>query len=741
MSWRKYTGILVILLLCLPLGISAGDKFVKAPTKGKFSLERLHSRPFIFGTSPKIVKWASNGTRIAFLWNDSGERFFDLWMASIPDGKLARLTDMTSIPAIPIEDDTRTEQEIKDAEVYNPGIVDFDWSPDAKMIAFTYRDNLFLVPADGGKSVRRIIKSLKKQSQPRFSPDGKIISFVMDNNLWGYNTDEGSFSQLTTQKKPDISVDEYYWSPDGKKIAIVTDDISGHKEIVIPDYVPRYVEVNKRKRGYVGESITPNQIGVVARTGGLIRWLEFDKPLYYSVFGGSSVMAWAPDGKKFLVNYMDTFQDWKVYIVDADTLAKKEIYAEHQDPWFWRIITYWSSGSDKVFFTSENTGWRHIYSVPATGGSATQITDGQWDVLTLSAPEKGDTLVFSSSKVHPLEQYLFSVDGSGENMVRLTTKKGSTTLTFGQESISPDGKYTIVNFSTVQNPPEYYLVDNASPGSMKRLTHSPLLEFNDLHIPEPQYFTFKNKEDGRTLYGFMQLPKNFKKDKKYPVVIGNLYADSAKNRWSWHNRLPNFYLINELNYIIVNIDLRASQGYGKDFLYGYYKSLGVVDVKEMVSAAEYLKSLPYVDGKRIGLWGRSYGGFLTIMAMCTAPGVFNSGVSLAPVTDWHNYTDWYTGQRLGRPQEDEEVYQKTSPVFQVDGLQGNLLIMHGMQDPNVLFQDTVQIVQKFIEAGKYFDLMIHPLETHSFKARDEGWPDVFKRLVKYFEDHMGMGPQ
>ena len=340
MSWKKFTAILVLLLFCLSFEIYAGDKFVKAPLKGKFSLERLHSRPFIFGTSPKMVKWAADGTKIAFLWNDSGEIFFDLWMASIPECKLTRLTDMKSVPAIPKEDETRTEREIKEAEIYNRGIVDFDWSPDGKTIAFTYMDNLFLVPTDGSKSAKRIIKSLKKQSQPRFSPDGRLITFIMEDNLWCYSIDEGSFSQLTTMKKPDISINRYFWAPDGEKIAIVTSDTSGHKEIIIPDYVPRYVELNKRKRSYVGESITPNQIGIVPKTGGLIKWLKFEKPLYYSVFGGTPVMMWAPNGKQFLVNYMNTFQDWKIYVVDSDKLSKKEIYSQHQDPWYWRIITY-----------------------------------------------------------------------------------------------------------------------------------------------------------------------------------------------------------------------------------------------------------------------------------------------------------------------------------------------------------------------------------------------------------------
>ena len=253
-------------------------------------------------------------------------------------------------------------------------------------------------------------------------------------------------------------------------------------------------------------------------------------------------------------------------------------------------------------------------------------------------------------------------------------------------------------------------------------------------------FSFKNKEDGAEICGTLTLPRDFDPKKKYPAVLRCVYAGQGKMGFGRYNLLDN-YMANEMGYILVGIDLRASHGYGHKFAQGYYKSLGIVDSKELVSCAEYLKALPYVDEKRIGVWGGSYGGFLTLMVMCDFPGVFNTGVSWKPVTDWKNYWDSYTAPRLGRPKDDPEIYKATSPVFHAAGLEGNLLLIHGMQDDNVLFQDAAWMIQQLIEKQKYFDLMIYPKDNHGLDLRFESLPDCMERIAAYFEEHMGLGPK
>jgi len=730
---RSAVIIFGILILFLAYSSLAGDKYVKAPLKGQFTLEQLYSRPHIWGTEPSQVKWDKGSRQVAFLWNQEGGRFRDLWVVSIPEGKLTRLTRMKDFPPIPLQDDKRTEEEKWDAELLDNGVSYFDWSPKCDELILTYRGDIYVVNLEEGVPPKRIIQSLEGESRPQYSPDGEEITFIKGGNLWAYDLKEGTIRQLTTLSKRGVSVGRYSWAPDGSSIFLTTTDSSMHREINIPDYTRKYTTVRKMQRGYVGDPLPTTRLGKVARTGGIVQWVDLGEEVFFL-----RGFEWSPDGRRLLINHMNKYyQDWTIYLINPETLEKKEVYREHQEPWFWSIDTFWSPDSSTLILTSEKDGWRHIYSLPAEGGELSPLTSGEWDILSLSVPEEGENLFFTSSEVHPLERHLFSLNLNGGTSLRLSSFKGHYT-----PFVSPDGKWIVALISQVPTPPELYLLTNGEEGRKmhQRLTHSPRPEFEQVQVFQPRYFTFINDSDGKTIHARMLLPKNFSNSKRYPVVISCVYADRAKNLWSRYH-LIDFYMVNELNYIVVSVDNRASVGYGKDFHYGYYQQMGIVDAAELVSAANYLKKLSYVDPERIGLWGGSYGGYLTLMVMCNHPGVFHTGVAWKPVTDWHNYFDSYTAQRLGRPQENEEVYKKTSPVYNAGGLKGNLLLVHGMQDVNVLFQDTAQIVQRLIEAGKYFDLMIYPRDNHMLSLRDESLPDLMKRIARYFEEHMGVGPE
>jgi dipeptidyl-peptidase-4 len=314
----------------------------------------------------------------------------------------------------------------------------------------------------------------------------------------------------------------------------------------------------------------------------------------------------------------------------------------------------------------------------------------------------------------------------------------SPELTWTSETaVSDDGMSLAFTSSGVMVPPEVYVALDGSPHA--RITSSPLPEFKAIKKPQVRKFTFANKSDGAEIRAKMVLPHDFDPSKKHPVVLTCIYAGMGKMSFGRYQILDTF-MANEMGYILIGIDLRASHGYGDEFLMGYYKKMGIIDTDECVSCAEYLRTLPFVDSDRIGLWGGSYGGFLTLMVMCTRPGVFHTGVSWKPVTDWRNYDDDYTAERLSRPEDDPEVYKATSPVFHAGGLEGNLLLVHGMLDDNVLFQDAVWMIQKLIEAGKYFDLAIYPRDNHMFDLRHESLPDLTERIAAYFEEHMGLGP-
>ncbi|MBZ0214455.1 MAG: S9 family peptidase, partial [Nitrospirae bacterium] len=223
------------------------------------------------------------------------------------------------------------------------------------------------------------------------------------------------------------------------------------------------------------------------------------------------------------------------------------------------------------------------------------------------------------------------------------------------------------------------------------------------------------------------------KSKKHPAFISNMYANSAKQAWSGY--FENYAAMN-LDMVVLQVDFRASWGYGGEFNSGYWKSMGIVDTDEAVAAKEFLSNLGYVNPNRVGVWGWSYGGFLTCMIMLTAPGVFDTGVAVASVTDWKNYNEWYTRRRLGMESDDPEVYKKTSPRWHAKGLLGNLFLVHGMLDDNVLYQDTAQLIQGLIEEGKHFDMLAYPRDDHGI-GKDTSRPHVFTAVMRYLYEKLG----
>ena len=239
-----------------------------------------------------------------------------------------------------------------------------------------------------------------------------------------------------------------------------------------------------------------------------------------------------------------------------------------------------------------------------------------------------------------------------------------------------------------------------------------------MQIPNP---------DGTTLWARVFYPPFMMPGRQFPVVFGELYANSAKDNWS---RILNHWMA-QRGTIIVNLDLRGSSGYGEAFARGYYHQMGIVDASECVLAAEYFKKEPYVDGRRMGLWGHSYGGFLTHMVLFRHPGVFKAGVAISPVNDWANYNYLYTGQRLDTPQDASATYRLTSPIYYAAGLQDDLLMIHGMQDDNVLFQDTVQLTQKLIDLNKRFEVLFYPKESHGI-TREKDRVHLMYTLVDFF---------
>ncbi|HEY5074979.1 MAG TPA: prolyl oligopeptidase family serine peptidase, partial [Pyrinomonadaceae bacterium] len=432
-------------------------------------------------------------------------------------------------------------------------------------------------------------------------------------------------------------------------------------------------------------------------------------------------LQWSEDGKNAVLmgRSVDNKDRW-VMLLDPATGKTKALATVHDDAWVdgpGANTLGWLPDGAHVYFESERDGFAQLYSVSIDGGEPTQLTSGQFEVSDVHLAADKTKFYFTSSEGSPFERHLYSMSINGGERRRLTPLDGHN-----QVDVSPDEAMLADVRSYSNKPPELYLFPNRPfyPGkslvSDKPVTTSPIPEFSTYKWIEPPIVSFKAR-DGATVYGRLYVPANWKGGGPAVLFVhGAGYLQNVHRWWSQYSREYMFnHLLMERGFVVLDIDYRGSAGYGRDWRTGIYRHMGGKDLTDHVDAVNYLVKEHGVDPKRIGLYGGSYGGFITLMAMFTQPDVFAAGAALRPVTDWAHYNNGYTSSILNLPQNDAESYKQSSPIYFANGLKGALLICHGMVDTNVNFQDTVRLVEKLIELRKEnWQVAPYPVEDHGF---------------------------
>jgi dipeptidyl aminopeptidase/acylaminoacyl peptidase len=454
-----------------------------------------------------------------------------------------------------------------------------------------------------------------------------------------------------------------------------------------------------------------------------------------------SQLQWSEDGKNAVLmgRAADNKDRW-VMLLDPSTGKTKVLATVHDDAWVdgpGAFTLGWLPDNQHVYFESERDGWSHLYSVSIDGGEAKQLTSGPFEVSDVRLSQDKTKFYFTSSEGSVFQRHLFSMPIDGGARAQITGLPGQN-----QVDISPDETMLADVRSYSNKPPELYLfpnkpMDEKASANLKPVTTSPIPEFFTHDWIDPQLVSFKAR-DGATVWGRLYLPSNYKGGGPAVLFVhGAGYLQNVHRWWSSYFREYMFnHLLMEKGYVVFDIDYRGSAGYGRDWRTGIYRHMGGKDLTDHVDAVKYLVNEYGVDPKRVGLYGGSYGGFITLMAMFTQPDVFAAGAALRPVTDWAHYNNGYTGNILNLPQNDAEAYKQSSPIYFANGLKGALLICHGMVDTNVNFQDTVRLVEKLIELRKTnWEVAPYPVEDHGFE-REESWADEYKRILKLFNDNL-----
>ncbi len=551
------------------------------------------------------------------------------------------------------------------------------------------------------------------------------------------------------------SINQMQLSPDGKYVlAVIAETANGSKNSAVPNWITDSTfPEDLPGRARVGDSLGQRHLAVIDVTTGEVKIVDHGEvgvPAAQiedgSACGGSNggsngggfgqPVSFSPDGTKavFSARAEDNKTCW-IFALDPATAKARVLDKEHDEAWLGGPGggQGWLADNRTWYFTSERDGFTHLYEVPFDGGDPKQLTNGKFEIDRIVLSHDKSTFYLVSSEGSSYERQLWSMPVTGGARTRLTKLPGGHAIT-----LSPDEKWIADVYSYVNKPPELYVQPNQPLAAAKKLTESPAPEFLTRDWADPPFVEIEAR-DGVKVPGNLYKPANYKKGGPAVIFVhGSGYLQNVDKWWSssyYHEYLFNQFLA-EHGYVVLALDYRASKGYGRDWRTAIYRHMGGMDLNDQVDAAKWLVAEQGVDPKRLGIYGGSYGGFITLMAMFTQPDVFAAGAALRPVSDWAYYNQGYSGDILNQPQKDSEAYKQSSPIYFADGLKGHLLIAHGMVDTNVHFVDTVRLVEKLIELRKdNWDLAVYPVEDHGF-IQPASWADEYKRIFKLFEANL-----
>ncbi|MDX6529937.1 MAG: dipeptidyl-peptidase 4 [Blastocatellia bacterium] len=600
----------------------------------------------------------------------------------------------------------------------------YQMNPAETAVLINHAGDLFYYEFGSDRAVR-LTSNPEEEVGEAFSPDGRMISFIRDNNL--YVEDVGSQRReraLTRDGNPKLlngrldwvyqeelygrgNFGAYWWSPDSTRIAFLQIDERPVPTFVVVDHIPYDQNVEDTPYPKAGDPNPIVKLGVVNALGGDVRWVDTYK---YPAEDRLIVrVGWQPDGKRVIYQAQNREQSFlDLNSANPDDGKSSTIFRETGKAWVEVVddgLRYFKDGS--FLWLSDRSGWRHIYHYGADGKLIQQVTNGEWDVRSLDEVEEGKGTVYFSASEHSFianHEYSIKLDGSG--LKRLTNAEGNHRASFNSNA-----SHFIDSWNDVNTPTQVTVYDSA--GKLVRaIDENKVDALKQYKLGKVEFMQVKTR-DGFNMEAMMIKPPDFDPSKKYPVMsytYSGPQAQTVRNSWGgtrylWHQMLA------QKGYIIWICDNRTASNKGVNSAWPLYKNFGELELRDLEDGYAWLKSQPYVDGSRIGLWGWSYGGFMTSYAL-THSQTFKIGISGGTVSDWRNYDSIYTERYMQTPQNNVDGYWKSSPVHFAKDLHGKLLLIHGAIDDNVHMANTVQFLYELQKSGKQVQLMLYPKSRH-----------------------------
>jgi dipeptidyl aminopeptidase/acylaminoacyl peptidase len=777
--------------LSLPL-LAILFAFQAAPD-GKFALtiDNIMRGPGLYGYEPSQVRWSGDGERIYFQWKQASDpliKDLDTYVAGRDGSGLRKLSDAEAKIAPPAGGETTLDKKRTvysrdgDLFLYDSTTVQTQqitktedpetnphFTPDGKRIAFTRGNNLYVLTLDNGSLVQMTdIRTAPPAGEPVTGPrpaqgrgtdekkgtdsqeslkkEEKELLEVVREQAAKKEEDEARKKRENPRKPFNLqekqTITALTLTPDEKYvIASVTEPGTGTKNTIVPNFVTEsgYTE-DISSRNKVGDNQNRIRLAILNVETGEVKWVDHGQKLPLAKEETKEKdrevqlvqPVWSDDGIRavLLARAADNKDRW-ILALDENTGKTRVLEHDHDDAWIdgpGAFSLGWTKNDRDLYFQSERTGYSHLYTVSFEGGEPTALTSGNWEVIGASLSKDKSRFFLTTSEGDAGVHHIYEMSADGGARTRLTSQPGSHTCV-----LSPDDRWCADVYSYTNKPPELFVQEVRPGAAAKKLTSSPVQEFWEYPWLDAPIVTFPAR-DGARLYR----PANFRKGGPAVIFVhGAGYLQNVHRWWSSYSHEYMFHhILMERGYVVIDVDYRGSAGYGRDWRTGIYRHMGGKDLDDQVDAAHWLVAQQGVDPKRIGLYGGSYGGFITLMAMFTQPDVFTAGAALRPVTDWAHYNHPYTANILNLPQQDAEAYKQSSPIYFAQGLKGALLICHGMVDTNVHFQDTVRLVERLIELRKEnWNLAVYPVENHGF-VEPVSWADEYKRILELFEKNL-----
>lgn len=781
------------LFLVLPSGPLTGqtsaqyEPEVAGDVAFPLTIESIMRGPEHVGSPPSAIRWTDDSRWVYFRWRPGGGAWDDdsRWYRvagsggqaeAVPEEKMDSLSLLFS--GGDISPDRRTRVTSSDGDLY---LVDRDrltvtrltdtrdgegsprFSADGSSIFFTLDNNVFEMALDGPR-VRQITdvrsgpapgEEAESQGQEAFLEEQQEELFDYIRRLKEDRAERDSAQAAAAEEGPQPT----YLGP-GERAGAPSINATGTYAMLQArrsgqeaerTMVPRWItesgyteEMNVRTK--VGDAQGSSRVGLLDVAYGELTWFDLypgddevkeeDEERREALGQGYAYFAgWNDAGTHALVVSTSADRQWRwIYAVEAGTGELTLLDALHDEAWVGGPCSRcmgWLPGTDRAYFSSEATGYAHLYAVNANGSDKVQLTRGEWEVLDVEIPEGEDWFLLHTNEGSPFNQHVYTMAFDGSNKRAITTGAG-----LFEAALSPQRDRMAVIHSVANRPPELYLADFEPGSRMERITHSPTEEWVSFPWIKPEIIHFTAR-DGAEVPARIYRPSDLGAEANGAAVIfvhGAGYLHNVHHYWSTYYREYQFnHFLAANGYTVLDIDYRGSAGYGRDWRVGIYRWMGGKDLSDQTDGAAWLVEEEGIDPDRVGLYGGSYGGFITLMALFTEPDVFTSGAALRSVTDWAHYNHGYTSNILNLPQDDPEAYEKSSPIYFAENFRGHLVMLHGMVDTNVHFSDVVRLSQRLIELGKdNWELAVYPVEGHGFQV-PSSWTDEYRRIFELFE--------